>query len=123
MNLEIPPSNKWQEIQEREMEEQKLKEMQEIDIRDRIDKRLQYAKEVKKEHWPTISIKKRQEIEKRKMNVTRNSSKPLTSRVSNSMISSSMKEDPNTDEGKPHTPLKKVNINGITTFIAAKVQS
>lgn len=65
--LEIHPSSKWQEIQEREMEEQKLKEMQEVELRDRIDRRLQYAKDIKKEHWPTVSIRKRQEIEKRKL--------------------------------------------------------
>lgn len=89
--LEYPLSTKWNEIKEREQQEQKLKELEDERIRNTKDKQSSYAKLVKQMHWPKVSDIKRKEITERinKLNEdpTRNKSKALTTRHNKSMVS------------------------------------
>jgi len=90
-SLDYPASIKWSEIEEREREQQKIKELQEEEIRRKSEKRRSYAKVVRELHWPKISDKNKKELSERimKLNIkhTRNGSKAMTSRKSNSIFS------------------------------------
>ena len=93
-HLKHPISSKWAEINEREMEERKNQEIREREVIQLSQKRRDYADLVKKTHWPEVSKKKQLEIIERKMKLesksTRNSSKPLTSRKSESITGGSV---------------------------------
>ena len=83
-SLQIPASSKWKEIQEREQEEQKLREFFDGEVKDRARRKLEYSKIVKKDYWPEVSEKKKQELQDIKQKLTtvsvRRNSKVLTSR-------------------------------------------
>lgn len=91
-DFKLPISQKWVEIKEREEEAKKLEEEKEREAIHRTSKRYDYGKEVKKHHWPEVSKQKQKEIIDRKTifsDKQRQRSKPLTSRISNSMIGGS----------------------------------
>jgi hypothetical protein len=93
-HLKHPISSKWVEIKEREIDEKKHQEIKEKEVIQLSQKRRDYADLIKKTHWPEISKKKQLEIIERKMKLdsksTRNSSKPLTSRKSESITGGSV---------------------------------
>lgn len=90
----LPISSKWVEINEREREEKKHQQLKEIEIIQLSQKKRDYADLIKKTHWPEISKKKQLEIIERKLKLesksTRGSSKPLTSRKSESITGGSV---------------------------------
>ena len=96
-SIKMPISSKWKEIQEREQEQQKLKEFFEGEVKERINRKLKYAEVVKKDYWPEISQKKKQEIidikAKLKSGQSRHSSKALTDRQSYSVMTGSIKDE------------------------------
>ena len=111
--MKIPTSNKWKEIQEREQEEQKLKEFYDNEVKERLRRKFDYSKVVKNEYWPEVSEKKKQELEDIKKKLVtgsvKNSSKALTTRKSYSMLTGSTKEDAIHSESitSNKTPLKQ----------------
>lgn len=110
-------SNKWEEINERDNELKKVNEMREKEVIERAKLRFSYGKDIKKNHWPEISQKKQRELIERKNRLESKSSrqrepKPLTSRISKSMIGTNLIENGSQGGSIPsnQTPLKRVRL-------------
>lgn len=113
----IMTSNKWEEVNEREIEQKKINEMREKKVIERAKLRFSYGKEIKKNHWPEISQKKQRELIERKNRLESKSNrnrepKLLTSRISKSMIGTSLIENGSQGGSIPstQTPLKRVRL-------------
>lgn len=113
----VAMSTKWKEIAQREKFEEELKQIKEEETRENIVRRINYGKAVKKMHWPEISERKRKELLDRKIKLAtknarkRNSTKPPTSRKSDSLALHSAPEGGTLPVEKvvSKTPLKKVS--------------
>ncbi|CAI2359297.1 unnamed protein product [Moneuplotes crassus] len=106
--LSIPTSKKWEELKKREEDEKKQAKERVKETFDLAAKRLKYSEEVKTSHWPEISKKKKQEVLDRKIETEMmtsrikqskimdlKSDKQRTSRMSNSIVTSTGKSDGN----------------------------